>query len=252
MAELTRRWEDWLHPIGTLCRDDLEEIERILSGPMSKVTWRLKGAEGMRSADVEVNSFQELVDLHGHVRDPEQLELEVREYDRDGESFLAVVGTSDGDRGPWYVRVSGSRGNTDRCESSVDGVSAVFGRATQTSWARKHKLAARILGDGWWGAFAFLGGYGALVGFFALVQGCPWIAAAVAFAYVGVTAGWFLLDRRVKADLNWEPPKFNVRLPRTLSTVEDPPEIWGTNATTLVLGIVTGVVIPIIMGIVQG
>ena len=251
MAELTRSWEDWLHPTGTLFRDDLEEIERILSSPMSKVAWKLQGEEGMRSADAVADSYQEFLEVHGKVRNPARLELEVSEYGLDGESFLAIVGTSSGERGPWYIRVSGSSGNTERCESSVDEVASIFERASQTSWARTHKRMASAISDGWVIA-ALAGALAAWIGFGSLVTDYPWLATAVALAYFGSAGAWYWLKRRVEANGAWEPPKFDIRFARTQSVVQEPPDILGSHAIPVALAIITGVVFPTIVELVRG
>lgn len=248
MSRLNRSAEEWLHPTGTLFLDDLEELEQLLApeGSGIDVEWTLRGRRELSSAKLEAESIQELAMQRNRVTDPESLELNAWESDSiERVLFSANLSTSE-DKGSWVAQVSGSDGRAEHYDDSLIGIRNIFQRASQMTWAQKHKRWTGIIGSDWWFIAALVCAYAAWVGAASLAGDYPWLAAAVVIAYLGATAGGYWLRRRVEANAAWHPRKFDLRSVRTQAGVQAPPDVLGPNAIMIAVTIVAGVVGPVV------
>ena len=228
MADVSLVWEGTLEPIGTLFLDDLEELDKLLGTENSTVEWSLQGRRELGSAKVTATTISELVELRNQIMDPKTLELEVREHDYDvrpATRFTANVRVSEawrrGEDGAWKAAISATGEHRDRFERSVRGLTEIFERAAQTTWARQHKTFHSMVDNV---SFSLLW-LGAIV--LALFLSEPlgrWVAAPVV-AWVLVIAGLVLVKRRLDSNATWEPPRFDLRNKRSRAQLAAPPEV---------------------------
>ena len=206
MSEVTLVWEGALEPTGTLFRDDLEEVEELFTSEKAEVEWSLQGRRELGSAKVTASTIDEIAGLRNQILDPESLELEVREGDwpRD-EWFKAnihVVRESQRhNEGSWRASISGTEGYRDRYENGVRGIADIFGKASQTTWARQHNKVRSVVSHA-----PISLAIGIIVMWYVLIAfRVDWrIGTTTVVGYLIVLAGSYVLKRRIESNASWE------------------------------------------------
>lgn len=246
MAEVSLVWDGVVEPTGTLFIDDLEELEELLGSEDSTVEWSLGGRRELGSAKVTAATIAELAGFRNQVLDPETLELEVRDHvPHETKRFIANVhtmedGLSREDRA-WRATISATGEYRDRFEHSVRGLAEIFGRASQTTWAREHKRFHSVIREAW--VFLLLGAVFMLSPFEAVLEADWRIAVILAGLYSLVVVGSYLLRRRLDSNASWTAPYFDLRNTRSAAQLAGPPEILSRDIVIAGLSMVVTLVI---------
>ena len=228
MSETRLVWEGALEPTGTLFLDDLRELEELLYRPDFRVEWTLEGKREIGSAKVTATTIDEVVQSRNRLLTPEALELHVRESDRwpEGGEFSARVAVGRGWRRHegWSATVSASMERQEHFEQCVRGITAIFGRAGRTTWAREHETLKSMVTGLWTPALVGIAVFLWLT-FRATLLAQPLAGLMFGGGVIFLLVGGRQLGQRLESNACWKAPPFDLRDSRSEAPPAEEPAV---------------------------
>lgn len=267
-------WEGSLEPTGTLFRDDLEEIETLLSSEAYyiKRVWTLEGKRHRGSAKITAPMINEVIEHRRELEVLDTLELRVYWYhpSDDDETYYSpfdsvfeasIVFERKGRRSDemkWTARITTDntlRQDHERCQF---GISEIFEKASQTTWARSHKNIRSAASNMW---LILLPVVYIVIQPVALVLLHKWLVfpeewwqrlylVGALYALTGMLL--FPLKKRVDANASWQAPPFDLANPRSQEALASPSEIIRRDVALAVVVAIVGIIATVILAAVIG